>query len=214
MNRYLLSDAPQGSPEWKQARAGKATGSRARDILAKVKSGEAAARRDYRVQLVTERLTSQPAEEGFVSKEMMWGTEQEPFARMEYEARTVRVVQESGFAYLPDVPAGCSVDGFVMDGERKGFVEFKCPKSATHVGYLTAGTLPSEHWPQILHNFWITGAEFADFCSYDPRMPENLQLFMLRVHRDADAVKAYEQEVTAFLDEVQNLFQQLSKKGA
>lgn len=111
--RYILSEHPQGSPEWRAARAGKATASRAKDILAKIKSGEAAARRDYRVQLVTERLIGAPAEDGYVSKEMQHGVENEPFARMAYEAATGNIVQEAGFAHLTDIAAGCSVDGII-----------------------------------------------------------------------------------------------------
>lgn len=214
MSRYLISDAPQGTDEWRQARAGRATGSRARDILAKIKSGEAAARRDYRIQLLTERLTGAPAADGYVTPEMRWGTEQEPFARMAYEIRNENIVRESGFAYLPDIQAGCSVDGFVEDFDGMGLVEFKCPKSATHIEYLMANRLPPEHEPQILHNLWITGAAFADFASFDPRLPDHLQLFVIRIQRDEDKIKAHEAEVLKFLDEVENLYQQLSKKAA
>jgi hypothetical protein len=214
MSRYLLSDAPQGTPEWKLARAGRATGSRAKDIIAKIKTGEAAARRDYRTQLVTELLTGAPAEDGFVSAEMRWGTDNEPFARMAYEVKRGVIVHESGFAYLADIRAGCSVDGFVEDSDGLGIVEYKCPKSATHVSYLMADRLPPEHEPQVIHNMWITGAAFADFASYDPRMPENLQLFIIRVHRDEAKIKAHEDEVLKFLDEVETLYQQLSKKAA
>lgn len=208
--RYQLSEHPQGTPEWKADRAGKATGSRASAILAKIKTGEAAARRDYRVQLVTERLTGAPAEDGFVSDAMRWGTEQEPFARMAYEAKTGLVVEEAGFAYLPDIQAGCSVDGFVGDG----LFEAKCPKSATHVAWLQAGVLPSEHRPQILHNLYVTGKAWADFVSYDPRMPENLQLFRVRVERNEDEIKAYEAELMAFLAEVDALEMDLRKRAA
>ena len=65
-----------------------------------------------------------PAEDGYISKEMQWGTDQEPFARMAYEAATGIVVREAGFVYLPDLAAGCSVDGFIGDN---GIFEAKCP---------------------------------------------------------------------------------------
>lgn len=209
---FLLSEAPQGTDEWRAARAGKATGSRARDILAKIKSGEAAARRDYRVQLVTERLLGSPVEDGFISREMARGTEQEPFARMAYELLTGNVVEEAGFAYLPNIAAGCSVDGFI-DGRRGNF-EAKCPKSATHISYIQANRLPPEYVPQATHNAWITNAEFVDFVSFDPRMPENLQLFYVRVERAELNIAAYEAEVLQFLAEVDTLESQLRKRAA
>lgn len=212
--RYLIDNNEQGSPEWLKARAGKATGSRAKDILATIKTGEAAARRDYRLELAIERLTGEAAPQGYVSPEMAWGTEQEPFSRMAYEERTGLLVSESGFAYLPDVMAGCSVDGFIEDAGRFGFWESKSPKSFTHIQYLKNKRLPPEHEPQILHNFWVTGAEFADFVSFDPRVPEGLQLFTIRIERDEAAIKEYEAKVLQFLAEVDNELSQLMELAA
>lgn len=208
MSRFLLSDAEQGSDAWRAARAGKATGSRAADILAKLKSGgEAASRKDYRTQLVVERLVGAPAEDGFVSKEMLRGTEMEPYARMAYEGKTREMVEEAGFTYLPTIAAGCSVDGFVAD--RKGLLECKCPKTSTHITYLLANRLPPEYEPQLIHNLWITGCQFADFVSFDDRLPVELQLFHIRVERDEARVAAHEAEVLKFLAEVDELEAQL-----
>jgi hypothetical protein len=208
MSRYLISEYQQGTPEWKRARAGKATGSRASDILAKIKTGEAAVRRNYRMQLVTERLTHEPAENGFVSKEMEWGTAQEPFARMAYERATGRRVSQFGFLYLPEIMAGCSVDGLIEEG---GVFEAKCPLSATHVSYLLANRIPPVYIPQLTHNLWITGEPFADFVSYDPRMPAHLQYFCIRMPRDEAKIQVYETEILQFLTEVDALEQQLKK---
>ena len=52
-------DCEQRSEEWRTLRLGRLTASRAADVLATIKSGEAAARCDYRLQLVVERLTGQ-----------------------------------------------------------------------------------------------------------------------------------------------------------
>lgn len=210
----IVCEHPQGTPEWLSDRAGRATGSRAKDILAKIKTGEAAARRNYRVQLATERLTGTPQEGGFVSKEMMWGTEQEPFARMAYESATGNLVTEMGFIYLPDMMAGCSVDGLIEDGKRIGVFEAKCPISATHVEYLTRGELPSEYKPQILHNVYVTGADFADFVSFDPRMPGKLQLFKVRWERNEAEIKEYEAELLDFLSGVDRVHTSLMELAA
>ena len=53
-------DYPQGTPEWLQARAGKVTASRINDVMAKIKTGESAARKDYKAQIVAEILTGKP----------------------------------------------------------------------------------------------------------------------------------------------------------
>lgn len=202
--RYIVSEHAQGTQEWLQARAGKATGSKAAAILSFNKDGkESAARRDYRIELALERLTGQAAEQEFVTKEMQRGTEQEPYARMAFEDSTGLFVSESGFVYLPDVMAGCSVDGFIKDAGKRGLWESKSPKSFTHINYIKAGILPEEYRPQVIHNMWITDAEFADFFSYDSRMPEELQCFRVRIWRDEKEIKQHEQAVLRFLDEVE-----------
>jgi hypothetical protein len=177
----------------------------------RTKGVEATTRRDYRIQLVTERLTGAPAENDFVSKDMQWGTEQEPFGRMAHEAETGEIVREAGFAYLPDMPVGCSVDGFI-DGGR-GFMEIKCPKSSTHINWLQEARLPPEHVPQTTHNFFVTDCEFVDFVSFDPRLPEYLRLFIIRVYRNEVDLKEYEAELRQFLSEVDALEQRLRARA-
>lgn len=201
--RFIVSEHAQGTQEWLQDRAGKATGSRAAAIKSFLKDGkESAARRDYRIELALERLTGQAAEQEFITKEMQRGTEQEPYARMAFEDRTGLFVSESGFVFLPDMMAGCSVDGFIKDGGRFGLWESKSPKSFTHINYIKAGVLPEDYRPQVIHNMWVTGAEFADFFSYDSRMPESLQCFHVRIERNEKEIELHEQAVIKFLAEV------------
>jgi hypothetical protein len=92
-----FTGGPQGSPEWfLLARCGIPSASKFACVMAKIKTGEAAERRNYRTDLVVERLTGRPLE-GFTTAAMKQGTEREPFARMAYEARTGLIVQEVGF---------------------------------------------------------------------------------------------------------------------
>ena len=202
MSRYIVSPHAQGTDEWKLDRLGKATGSAIAAIFATVKTGEAAARADYRMDLVLERITGNVQGIDFTTKDMEWGTAQEPYSRMAYEMATELMVQESGFVYLPNVAAGCSVDGFIHDNGRFGIWESKSPKSKTHLAYLMGNKLPSLYVPQVEHNLWITGATFCDFVSFDPRMPEPLQLFIVRYERDEARIKAHESAVLQFLMEV------------
>lgn len=193
-------DHPQRSPEWFAARAGRLTGSRAGDMLAKIKAGEAAARRDYRLQLAVERLTGTPQEIGFVSADMQRGIDMEEAAFSAYEAHSGVMVRRTGFVCSEDYMVGCSLDG---DAENfRGVIELKAPKSTTHVGYIKAGVLPATYLPQILHNLWCTSAQWADFASFDDRLPTALQLFVIRVHaRDLD-IEGYAKEAHKFLAEV------------
>lgn len=210
---YLVSTHAQGTPEWRADRAGKATGSKAHCIGAegRTKGTEATTRKDYRFQLVAERMNGAPIEEGYVSKEMQWGTEQEPFARMAFEAMTGEFVEEAGFLYRPDMPVGCSLDGFT--GGRKGIFEAKCPKMATHIEYLLANRIPPEYVAQLTHNLWVTGAEYVDFVSFDPRWPEALQLLHVRALRNEFDLQGYEAKLLQFLREVDALEAQLRERS-
>ncbi len=200
--RFSIINADQRSQEWFQARAGKLTGSRAADMLATIKSGEAAARRDYRTQLVCERLTGQPQEDGFVNAAMQRGIDMEPLAFAAYEALTGSVAVRTGFLCHVTHPAGCSLDGHVDNFQ--GIVEIKCPKSATHLKYWRGpGEVPSDYLPQITHNLWITGAAWCDFLSFDNRFPEDLQTFLVRVKREDIDIDGYEKKALAFLAEVE-----------
>lgn len=170
-------------------------------MLAKIKSGEAAARRNLKFKLVAERLTGRSQESGYVNAAMQWGIDHEAEALAAYEAATGAMVQAIGFCEHDDQPVGTSPDGFVG---ADGIVSIKCPETATHINYLRAGVEPSEHAAQNTHELWLTGRAWVDFVSYDPRLPEDLRLFVLRVTRTAEQLEAYATEVKAFLGEVDN----------
>src|SRR6476620_6796433 len=109
-------------------------------MLATIKTGEAAARRDLRTQLVVERLTGQPQEDSFLNAAMQWGIDHEADAFAAYEAHSGNLVRRTGFLMHTSLMVGCSLDGDVED--FAGIVEIKCPKSATHYGYIKTKELP------------------------------------------------------------------------
>ena len=71
---FTSIDAPQRSDAWFEARLGRVTGSRAKDMLAKGRGGaESVARRNYRLELALERITQQAHQSEFVTKAMEVG---------------------------------------------------------------------------------------------------------------------------------------------
>ena len=198
---FTIINAEQRSDEWFAARAGRLTGSRASAILARIKSGEAAVRRDYRLQLAVERMTGRPMESGYINDEMQRGINLEPVAREKYELITGNKVDQSGFLQHTHLMAGCSLDGDI--NAFAGILEIKCPKSTTHVSYIKGGVMPSDYLPQVRHNLWISGAEWCDFFSYDDRLPEGLDTFLVRVWAKDVDLPGYESEALRFLDEVE-----------
>ena len=198
----------QRTEEWFAARLGKVTASRVADVLAKIKSGESASRKNYKMELVVQRLTNKVGE-SFTNAAMEWGTEQEPFARMAYEAHTGTFVKEEGFVDHPTIEGfGCSPDGIVGEG----LIEIKCPNTATHIETVLENKAPSKYIPQMQAQMACTGAKWCDFVSFDPRVPEDLQLFVVRVDRDQEYIDAMEVEVKQFLSEVLDLFNQLKAR--
>lgn len=200
MREFTVIDAEQRSPEWKLARAGRLTASRAKDMLATIKTGEAAARRDLRVQLVVERLTGEPQDDGYVNADMQRGIDLEPEAFAAYEALTGQIPASCGFVAHNSYQIGCSPDGVLDD--FGGLLELKVPRSATHLGYLRSGAVPAEHRPQLVHALWVTGAAYIDFLSFDPRFPANLRTFYVRLERDDKEIAAYAVKAGFFLAEV------------
>lgn len=201
MKNFTVHGAPQGTPEWLAARLGRVTASRMKDVLATIKSGEAAARRDYRTQLVCERLTGQPQDDVFVSADMQRGTDLEPAARAAYEAVSGQWVEQVGFLAHTSLMAGGSPDGVV--GDYDGLIEVKCPRPATHIKWMRAGGVPADHLAQIRMLLWLTGAEWCDFISFCPQMPEHLRVYVAREPVSL-AVPQMAHDIDKFLGEVDN----------
>ena len=197
----------QRTDDWFQARLGKVTASRVADVVAKTKSGYSASRQNYMADLIVERLTGQKAS-NFSNAAMDWGVEQEPAARAAYSARTGDLVEEVGFIDHPTIAmSGASPDGFVGEG----CVEYKCPNTATHLEYLLAGKPVEKHVTQMQWQMACTGRAFCEFVSFDPRLPEHLQMLIVRITRDDKRIAELEAEVRKFLAELDDKLQQLEK---
>lgn len=189
----------QGSAEWFQERLGKVTASRVADVLAKTKTGWGASRANYAAQLIAERLTGQP-QESYTNAAMQWGIEQEPAAKAAYEFFRDAEVLPVSFIKHPRIEmSGASPDGLIG---RNGLVEIKCPNTATHIETLAAQTIPAKYNLQMQYQMACAEAEWCDFVSFDPRMPQNLQIFVKRVERDDKLLAETEREIVVFLKEI------------
>lgn len=189
----------QGSPEWLAQRCGCVTASKISDLLAKTKSGWGASRANYRAQLVAERLTG-TVEKTYTNAAMDWGSATEAEAADAYAFYRGVDVTEVGFVPHPTIAmAGASPDRLVGDD---GLIEIKCPNVGTHIETLLGGTIPGKYVHQMLFQMACTGRQWCEFCSYDPRLPEHMRLFVHRLHRDDEKIAEIEREVIAFLGEV------------
>lgn len=196
----------QRSEEWFQARLGKVTASRVADVLAKIKSGESASRRNYKIQLVSERLTGE-RQETYVNQAMQDGIDREFYARERY-VQQFGEVEEVGFVKHPTLEAGASPDGLVG---TDGIIEIKCPMGSTHTETLMTQEVPSKYVPQIQFQLLVTGRKWCDFVSYNPMFPENLQVFVRRVFANKEYQQELEDEVKQFLKEVDDVISKLKE---
>jgi putative phage-type endonuclease len=199
----------QRTPEWHAARLGKVTASRVADVVAKTKTGYSTSRMNYMAELICERLTG--TQGAFYSNAaIQWGVEKEPDARAAYEEAVGMFVVEVGFIPHNTISmAGASPDGLVGDG---GLVEIKCPITATHIETLLGQSVPSRYNTQMQWQMACTGRQWCDFVSFDPRMPERMQIWIKRVDRDNVLIAELEKEVISFLSELENKIVQLKEK--
>ena len=105
--------------------------------------------------------------------------------------------------------SGASPDGLVG---HEGLVEIKCPNTSTHIETLLDEKVPSKYVTQMMWQMACTGRSWCDFVSFDPRMPEDMQLFIKRVPRDNEMIASLEAEVVKFLGELDELLAKLQAR--
>lgn len=201
------ANAEQESQAWALARCGAFTASRAADLMARTRTGPSASRAALLALLAVERITGQPVET-YRNAAMERGTELEAEARDAYSFAQGAVVDECGYIEHPNIPrCGASPDGLIG---TDGLLETKCPANmAKHLDALRTGDHAREYRWQLQHQLMVTGRAWVDAVSFDPRYPERLQLAVVRVSRDEDAISELvaamhdaEAEVQAIVDEL------------
>ena len=182
----------QGSEEWLTARRGKITGSRFKDARDKLKGGQPSkACLGYAMDIARERIGGS-APPKFQNAAMRTGTEQEPFARAMYEARTGHMVEEAGFYLSDDAVFGLSPDGLIDDD---GVLEIKTMVSSDTLFTAVADGDLSAYMDQCLGYLWLLGRQWVDLVLWAP----DLDLMVIhRIHRNEDAIEKLESDLMAF----------------
>ena len=205
----------QGTAQWHAQRIGCVTASRFGDVIGaskpnknKIVPGFSVAAETYAKQILAEMLSKLPSVAS--APAMEWGHKYEPMARREYEqARGVTVGQCVFFEALDWI--GGSADGGVTTEEETGIIEIKCPYStAEHLDTLLEAMPPKEYLPQMQGNMWAMGAEWCDFISFDPRLPDDCRLFIHRVKRDDQFIHEMVLKLERFRDLVLGKYQEIT----
>lgn len=202
----------QGSPEWLQARKGCITGSRFKDAREKLaKGGHSKACLQYAMDTARERCggTVPPK---FQNAAMRTGTEQEPLARMHYEAMTGNLVQEVGFITTDDGLFGLSPDGLIGDD---GVLEVKTMVSSDTLFTAVADGDISAYIDQCNGYLWLLGRQWVDLCLWAPDLESlGLHCTIRRIHRDEAAIEALESDLMAFAKLVKEYEAKLKARAA
>jgi len=204
--------AEQRTDEWHQERAGRLTASCFADIIALTKAGKPTAERAKLMRLKAfERLSGIPRHE-VGARSMEWGKDLEAAAREAYEIETGNIVRASGFVVHPKHDfIGASPDGLI--GEDGG-IEMKCPHDEqVHIQTWLEG-MPEVHMPQVQGCMLVTGRQWWDFVSYDPRMAEPWRLYVQRVPRVEPYIKHLLTTLLQFEAELREMVDTLRRKAA
>jgi hypothetical protein len=175
----------QGSANWFTVKIGKASASRAGDIMSRVKpsaknpNGYGAPYKKYQRELLIERLTGIPTRH-YTTPEMEWGIELEEQAALAYEANNGVMLQTCGFYDHPTIPmCGASPDRLII-GQR-GLVEIKDPATGTHLETILDGTYDEDYLYQMAwQKECVPDIDWVDFVSFDIRLAPNLRYFQER----------------------------------
>jgi YqaJ-like recombinase protein len=218
----------QLNPEWLQARAGFATGSKVTDITKTIyKKGSTEAGKDrawsakrghYADHVLAERLTRAPQgiREIYSLRERR---DLEPEARSAYAlfrrkqtAKLEKVVEVGFIHHLFIEGFGCSPDGLCGD---EGMIEIKCLDASTHLRLCEGDeSVIEEYKPQLRAGLSCTNRNWIDFVSYCPPLfQENMDLCVYRFQRSEDEISQLECAVKQFLAEVDDRVRSLRERA-
>jgi putative phage-type endonuclease len=201
----ILYNIDQHSEAWHEARCGRITGTRFKNLMSKEST---ASYTDLITNIACEIITGR-AEETYVNANMESGLETEPEARKEYETVFGVEIKLIGFI-IPDEDnkyhnwIGISPDGLTSDN---GLIEIKCPLMKTHFEYIEENRLPPEYRYQVQGQLFVTGLDYCDFISY----VEGMKLFVVRVYPDKELFAEFEQRLDKAIIQIQNKIEVYNK---
>ncbi|WP_258197403.1 hypothetical protein [Pseudomonas plecoglossicida] len=84
--------------------------------------------------------------------------------------------------------------------------------TATHIATMQSERHDPQYEWQMLAQMACTGRSWADFVSYDDRLPEQLQYVCHRFERDFKRIREMEAEIKAFLEELGDLEKEMRER--
>lgn len=203
-----ILDVEQNSPEWLEARKGKITGSKLKDVVVKRGNGK---KIGY-YQLIADRLALDDGQTS--SRDRGHDLEQEAIEA--FEGMTDRTVDRTVGVCVSDAHEGIAVspDGLIRDDEGRytEAVEVKCLGSARHIEAILTNRIPDDYYMQALQYFIVIDElEVLYFVFYDPRLAAR-PLHMVQLTREEveEEVEEYREYQVNTLKEIDKAVEQLA----
>jgi hypothetical protein len=159
----------------------------------------------YLRRIVAERLGSWYS---ISARAMDHGNEYEPVAAKEYAFRySVHLDNEpfKYFAYNDDI--GGTPDGLVG---TDGCIEIKCPfDPSVHVNTLLTREVPKDYEWQVVGHLLVTGRDWCDFISFDPRMDCKEKLCVIRVERSEARIAELKKRLEIAVETVNGMLERI-----
>lgn len=189
--------------EWLDARLGRVTGTRLKDLIVKRGTG----RKIGFYEILAERIALPPTNENILDR----GHRLEKDAIARFSKETDKKVNDSLVMWCreDDDNIAISPDGFIGKTEA---VEVKCLNSARHIEALLTQKIPNEYQDQVIQYFIVNDSlRKLYFVFYDPRIPKK-DFFYIEVNRKdvQDKVDEYLLLEREILDEIKKLESELT----
>lgn len=211
--RTWYYDIDQGTDEWLKLRMGKITASAAACIIqsnltatGKISAGSignlAKSAVTYCEKKAAEKIMNQ-MDNGYKSKSMQWGNENEDFALIRYSKERNCNVTKVGFVELNE-NIGCSPDGYV---QKSRLIQIKCPEGPTHFGYLrNPQSLIDDYNTQIQFEMWVCGFKKCDLVSFHPFFTkESDQIIILTVEADKSMFSQFQERTNEMINFINSM---------
>lgn len=187
--------------EWLQARRGKVTGTRLKDIVVKRGTGE----KMGFYELIAERLAVLPDDEIPMDR----GIRLEEEAIELFSKAEGKKVDTSLLMWTRDDNESIAVSPDGVIGQTEA-VECKCLSSALHIKSFLTKEIPDEYEFQTLQYFIVNDKlKVLHVVFYDPRFSENLKMFAIKINRkdveeDIEEYMEYQRVKLAEVDRIVN----------
>ena len=184
--------------EWMQARVGKITGTRLKDLI--VKRGTGMKKGFY--ELIAERVATPADDENVMDR----GIRLEEESLKRFEKETGKKVDGSLVMWVSEENESLafSPDGTIGKTEA---IESKSLNSASHIEAFLTNEVPSEYDFQVLQAFIVNPKlETLYFAFYDPRVPaKDFFYFIIKREEKELEIEQYKKEALDILEKVKGI---------